>query len=409
MKTGQIDYFAARPGGLNGKTILQLVPSLSGGGSERIALALAEALAHAGARSLVAGEAGGLVSELQAKGGIWVPFPARTRNPLAMLMNVQKLASLIRREKIDLVHVHSRAPAWSALAATRLTKKPLVTSYHSSYGGRAPAINLYNSIMARGDGVIAHSDYTAAMIAKAYPWAQPQVHVIGAGVDFHDYSPGIVEPDRVARLRQRWNVAAHEHIVLLAARQSGLKGHKILIEAAHLLTRQGLTHTRFILTGESAARSGGTRELDALIAKYKLQGIVQRIGRCSDLPAAYLSAAVVVIPATEPEAFALTAVEAQALGTPVIVADTGAVAETVMAPPDVPPEARTGWRVPPNNAQKLAEAVLQALALGASAKDAIGMRARQHVIRKFSMDQMTSRILELYSAMVERAGPLSRR
>jgi len=256
--------------------------------------------------------------------------------------------------------------------------------------------------------VIAHSHHTAAMIAKAYPWAWPQVHVIGAGVDFHDYSPGIVEPERVARLRQHWNVAAHEHIVLLAARLSGLKGHKILIEAAHLLTRQGLTHTRFILTGEASAR-GSTRELDALIAKYQLQGIVQRIGRCPDLPAAYLSAAVVVIPATEPEAFALTAVEAQALGTPVIVADTGAVAETVMAPPDVSPEARTGWRVPPNNAQKLAEAVLQGLALGASARDAIGMRARQHVIRTFSMDQMTSRILELYTAMVERAGPVVRR
>ena len=167
MKTGQIDYFASRPGGLKDKTILQLIPSLSGGGSERIALALAEALAHAGARALVAAGPGGLVSELQAKGGIWIPFPARTRNPLALLMNVQKLAALIRREQIDLVHVHSRASAWSALAATRLTKKPIVTSYHSSYGGRAPATTVYNSIMARGDAVIAHSRFTAALIARS--------------------------------------------------------------------------------------------------------------------------------------------------------------------------------------------------------------------------------------------------
>ena len=401
MKAGQMDYFAGRPGGLKDKTILQLIPSLGGGGSERVALALAEALTYAGARSLVAAEAGALVSELQAKGGIWVPFPARTRNPLSMMMNAQKLAALIRREKIDLVHVHSRASAWSALAATRLTKKPLVTSFHSSYGGRASSKTLYNSVMARGDAVIAHSHYTAAMIAKVYPWAKPQIHVIGAGVDFHDYSPGIVEPHRVATLRQHWGVASHEHIVLLAARLSGLKGHKILIEAAHLLTRQGLTQTRFILMGEIPTRGGGTKELDTLIARYKLQDIIQRVGRCSDLPAAYLSAAVVVVPATEPEAFALTAVEAQALGTPVIVSDIGAVAETVVAPPETGSAARTGWRIPPNSPHKLAEAILQSLALGASAKDAIGMRARQHVIQRFSMDQMSSRILQLYTSMVQ--------
>lgn len=402
MKTGQIDYFASRPGGLKDKTVLQLIPSLSGGGSERIALALAEALAHAGARALVAAGPGGLVSELQAKGGIWIPFPARTRNPLAMLMNVQKLAALIRREKIDLVHVHSRASAWSALAATRLTKKPIVTSYHSSYGGRAPATTVYNSIMARGDAVIAHSRFTAALIARSYPWARQNIHVVGAGVDFRDYSPGIVDPGRVAALRQHWGVAAHEHIVLLSARLSSLKGHKVLIEAAHLLTRQGLSHTRFILMGDVPSRGGGLKDLDMLIAKYQLQGIVQRVGRCSDLPAAYLSAAVVVVPSTEPEAFALTAVEAQALGTPVIVSDLGAVAETVVAPPEVPPEARTGWRVPPNHPQKLAEAILQALALGASAKDAIGMRARQHVIKTFSMDQMTGHILALYAGLFEK-------
>ena len=402
MSTGHIDYFAARPGGLNGKTVLQLIPSLSGGGSERIALALAASLADTGARSLVAAEEGVLVSELQAKGGIWLPFPARARNPVAMMLNVQKLARLIRRERVDLVHVHSRAPAWSALAATRLTGRPLVTSFHSSYGGRAPATTLYNSIMARGDVVIAHSEYTAGMIAKAYPWAQPQVHVIGAGVDFHDFSPGMVDPDRVAKLRQLWKVGSHEHIVLLAARISGLKGHKVLIEAAHLLNAQGLSHTRFILMGEAPSRGHLVKELDALIAKYQLQGVVQRIGRCADLPAAFLSASVVVVPATEPEAFALTAVEAQALGTPVIVSDFGAVAETVIAPPDVAPEGRTGWRVAPNQPKRLAEAILQALALGASAKDAIGMRARQHVIRQFSMDQMTSQILNLYTLLIEK-------
>ena len=116
MNSGYIDYFARSIAGLSGRTVLQIVPSLNAGGTERIVLALAAALADIGARSLVASEDGRMISELQAKGGIWLPFPARTKNPLAMMMNVQKLASLIRMEGVDLVHVHSRAPAWVAAA-----------------------------------------------------------------------------------------------------------------------------------------------------------------------------------------------------------------------------------------------------------------------------------------------------
>jgi len=398
-RAGYTDIFARNMAGLSGRTVLQIVPSLGRGSSERIVLALAAALADVGARALVAAEDGSMISELQAKGGIWLPFPAKTRNPLAMLVNVRKLAGLIRSEGVDLVHVHSRAPAWVALAATRLTHKPLVTTFHSSYGARSSAKVLYNSVMTRGDAVIVHSEYTAGQIAKAYPAAGPRMRVIGAGVDFRDFSPSLVDPERVARLRAEWGVAAHEHIVLLAARLSSLRAQKNLIEAADLLARRGLNQTKFILVGEAPVKSVG-RDVEALIVAKGLQDVILRVGACADMPAAFLSAALVVVPSTEPEAFGLTSVEAQALGTPVVVSELGAVAETVLAPPDVPPEQRTGWRIAPNDPQALAEAILQGLSLGASAKDAIGMRARQHVISRFAMERMTAQTMDVYAALI---------
>ncbi len=84
---------------LAGRTILQIIPRLDAGGAERTTIDVAAALARAGARALVASEGGRLASELQAVGGLLTPFPAATKNPLAMALNVRRLARLIVEER----------------------------------------------------------------------------------------------------------------------------------------------------------------------------------------------------------------------------------------------------------------------------------------------------------------------
>src|SRR5919202_1058400 len=186
--------FAARPAGgmvfasssvhpLAGRTILQIIPELSAGGAERTAIDIAAGLAAVGARALVATDGGRLVGELQAKGGMWAPFPARTKNPLKMLRNVRRLARLCHEEGVALVHARSRAPAWVALGATRALNLPFVTTYPGSYSGRSSVKLLHNSVMARGDAVIANSHYTADLIRSAYPQAGPRIRVIHRGTD----------------------------------------------------------------------------------------------------------------------------------------------------------------------------------------------------------------------------------
>jgi glycosyltransferase involved in cell wall biosynthesis len=128
---------------------------------------------------------------------------------------------------------------------------------------------------------------------------------------------------------------------------------------------------------------------------------VRRVGHCTDMPAAFLAASLVTVPSTEPEAFGRSAVEAQAMGTPVVVSDLGAVPETVLSPPAVAPHERTGWRIPPGDADALAQALGEALGLGASARIALGARARAHVEQHFSLERMVSSTLEVYSAQLE--------
>ena len=104
MSAGAFAPFGRARASLAGRTILQVLPRLDAGGAERTTIDVADALVRAGARALVASEGGRLASELQAIGGVLLPFPAETKNPLSMLLNVRKLARLIIAERVDLVH-----------------------------------------------------------------------------------------------------------------------------------------------------------------------------------------------------------------------------------------------------------------------------------------------------------------
>jgi glycosyltransferase involved in cell wall biosynthesis len=387
---------------LAGVTILQIVPELNTGGAEAATIDIAAALAEVGAKALVASAGGRMVSELQAKGGIWLPFPAGTKNPFAMARNEHRLMRLIDSESIALVHARSRAPAWVAYGATRRMKIPLVTTYHGAYSGSGALKLRYNSIMAKGDAVIANSAYTARRIAELYPFAGENIRIIERGIDFRVFNPQDVDPARVKSLRQAWNVATEERIVLLAARLTAWKGHKILIEAARLLVTAGLSGTKFILAGDDQGRAPYVKETDAVIAQAGLIGTVRRTGHCSDMPAALLAAAAVVVPSTEPEAFGRVAVEAQAMGTPVIVSELGSLTEVVLSPPDVDFALRTGWHVPAGDAKALAAAIFEALTLGAAARDALSLRARADVLRRFSVERMKAETLATYSALIHR-------
>ncbi len=388
---------------LAGVTVLQIIPALEAGGAERTTVDVAAALTESGARALVATEGGRLVGELQAKGGIWVPFPANTKNPLAMALNVERLARLCRREGVQILHARSRAPAWVALGAARRLKIPFVTTYHGSYSGRTSVKLLYNSVMARGDVVIANSHYTADLIRRAHPeQAGDRIVVIHRGTDLSTFTPSAVAPARVEALRRAWGVAPHERVVLLAARLTAWKGQRVLIEAAARMRDLGLADLAVVLAGDPQGRTNYERELDALIEARGLTGIVRRTGHCTDMPAAFRAASVVAVPSVEPEAFGRSAVEAQALGIPVVVSDLGAVPETVLAPPDVDPGQRTGWRVPAGDAASLADAIAEALTLRASARDAMGRRAQAHVEAHFSLDRMISATLGVYSGLLSR-------
>ena len=164
-------------------TILQVVPRLDSGGAEQSTLEIVEAIVRAGGRALVATAGGRMVDAVVGAGGEVVQMPVATKNPALMLLNVQRLVALIRRERIALIHARSRAPAWCALLAARRTGVAFVTTVHGLHAERGPLKRAYNGVMARGDCVIANSEFTAAGVRARYGVTESRLRVIPRGFD----------------------------------------------------------------------------------------------------------------------------------------------------------------------------------------------------------------------------------
>jgi glycosyltransferase involved in cell wall biosynthesis len=390
-------------------TVLQVIPALQTGGAERSAVDIAAALAARGDRALVASEGGRLEMDLAEAGGVLLRLPVASKNPAAMAMNALRLASLIRRERVDIVHVRSRAPAWAARFACRLTGTPFVTTYHGIYDETNPVKRFYNSVMAAGDVVIANSEFTANLIRERYATSAERIVVIPRGVDLRSFDPDAVDESRRAALRRAWGLGGGERVVLQLARLTGWKGQRVLIEALAAPPLAGRSDLVVVLAGDAQGRDDYRRALESLIAARGAAGRVRIVGHCEDTPAAFALAAVAVVASTEAEAFGRTAVEAAAMGVPVVATAIGATGETVLAPPRVAEAGRTGWLVPPGDAGSLAAAIGAALGLSVEARPALRSSARRHA-QDFATEKMQTATLALYDRLLEeRADSFSKR
>lgn len=367
-------------------TVLQVLPALLSGGVERGTLEIARALTAAGIRALVASAGGPMVAELEAVGARHVFLPLDRKSPLALVSNNKALARLVRAEGVRILHVRSRFPAWPALLAARQTGAAFVTTFHGVYSEDLPGKRLYNSVMVRGDRVIAISEHIASVIRNRYAVGPDRLRVIPRGVDTEIFDPAAVAAERVALLRDIWGVPQGRAVVMLPARLTRWKGAGVLL---HALARLGSMAPYAILLGEGSFRV----ELEQQITALGLGGQVALPGLFHDMPAALLVADLVVHASTKAEPFGRSVIEAQAMRRLIIASDLGAPRETVE-------DGVTGWRVPPGDAEALATAISRALALKPCDREAMGERSRAAVLARYTTAAMQAATLEVYRELL---------
>ena len=370
--------------------VLQVLPSLTTGGVERGTVDIAAALTGAGLRAIVVSAGGPMEHDIERVGGEHITLPVDSKNPLVIRKNIAALAKVIRSRRIGLVHARSRAPAWSARSAAQRCGVPFMTTFHGTYNFNNPAKKAYNAIMAKGERVIAISEFIGRHIVENYDTPEGRVRVIPRGIDIDTFNPDAVSPERMIQLSQSWRLPDDAPVIMLPGRLTRWKGQSVLIEAAR---RLGRADVRVLLVGDDQGRTGYRDELEAQIARVGAEGIIHLTGPCRDMSAAYMLANVVVSTSTDPEAFGRVAAEAHAMGRPVIASDHGGARETVIS-------GETGWLVPPGDADALAQALRTALTMTSEDRDTVAQRAIAHVRKNFTKQKMCAATLDVYAELL---------
>lgn len=376
-----------------GFTLLQVTPRLEGGGVERVTVDTALAVAAAGGVSLVASLGGRMEGTLAAGGGELIRMPAQSRNPFVMAANIARLRAVIRARRVSLIHVRSRAPAFSAIRAARAAGVPVAATYHGIYQAKSPLKRWYNAVMTRGDLTIANSIFTRDHIVAEHGLASERLVVVPEGIDTSVFDPARVTAARLAATRAAWELAPDDRrpVLLLAARLTGWKGQRVMLEAMSRLA--GSTDPVLILAGK-AEKPGEADALRALAVRLGVAGRVRLVGSIEDMPAAFGVADLVVAPSTLPESFGRGVAEAGAMERPVLASPLGAPGETVV-------HGETGWLVSPGDPAAWAKAVDAALAMTAEARARMGRTARGRIESDYSLTAMTAATFAVYRRLVE--------
>jgi glycosyltransferase involved in cell wall biosynthesis len=379
-------------------SVLQVAPALESGGVERTTIEMAEAISRAGGLALVASAGGRLERELETAGGELIRLPVNSKNPITVARNVWRLARIGKARNVNIIHARSRAPAWSAMFAARRLNVPFVTTYHGIYNGRTMLKRFYNSVMAKGDIVIANSEYTRAHVMKEYKLDPDQVVAIPRGVDISEFDPDMIAPAAVAAMRASWGLEPNDSrfVVILPARLTRWKGQRTLVDAMTLLEQRRPNEVFAVLAGDSQGRRGYEQELRGTIGANSLQRRVVIAGHISQMATALAAADAAVFPSLEPEAFGRGAIEAQAMGKPVVAADHGGLAETVV-------DGLTGFLVGPGDAKALAAAIEQLIDMGPEARVAMGRRGRDRAGRLYTKAALQASTLQIYDRLLERS------
>jgi glycosyltransferase involved in cell wall biosynthesis len=247
----------------------------------------------------------------------------------------------------------------------------------------------YNSVMAKGERVIAISNFVAEHVAEVYGVGSDRLRTIPRGVDLDIFDPRQVTGARMANLAREWRLPDGAPVVMLPGRLTRWKGGLDFVAAIAALARRDI----FGVIVGSEQRRGFHRELEAAIESRGLGGVLRIVEDCNDMPAAYMLADVVVSASTAAEGFGRVIVEAQAMGRPVVATDHGGARETIV--PGV-----TGWLVRAGDTVALAGAIGAALSLTPADRWRLSQRAIAHIAAHFTREEMCAKTIAVYEELL---------
>lgn len=371
--------------------VLQVLPELGQGGVELGTIEIASELQKRGIENYVASEGGRMEYNLERIKVKHFTLPLKTKNIFKMYLNSLRLARIIKKYGITIVHARSRAPAWSAYWAAKRCGVHFVTTFHGTYGlGPWGIKKFYNKIMTYGERVIAISNHIKQHILKNYKTDESKIRLIHRCVNMENFNVETTSAERMIKYLEDNHIPEDKPIVTLIGRLTNWKGQKLLIEALHLIDNEDFF---CVIIGDDQGRKKYSSELRKMIANYNMTDRFLFIRNVKDIPAAMMVSDVVLSTSIEPEAFGRIAIEGQAMGRVVVASNIGGSVETVI-------DGVTGRLYESTSAQALSEAIEWALHLSTDEREKIGAAGIKNVKEHFTKQIMCDKTIEVYKELI---------
>ena len=377
--------------------ILQVIPRLGYGGAETGCYDLAHYLSENGCSSYIVTSGGELIKYIDKKKVKLIKLPVQSKNPLLILLNSLILILVILFFNISIVHARSRAPAWSCLFATKITRRKFVTTFHGTYNFKNPLKKYYNSVMLKSDLIIAGSNFIFSHINENYSKyldLNKKFLVIFRGINTDYFNSSKIHQSDEKKLRSKWNINKEIPLILLPGRLTAWKGQEMFLEALHLVNKE-MPEQPFsaVILGGDQGRNVYKKKLLRLVEQYRLNNQVQFFDKCELMPLAYKISDIIVSASIEPEAFGRVSVEAQSMEKPIIASNIGGSNETIV-------NDKTGFLFEAGKPEELSKKIIHALNLDESTLKFIGIEGRKNVIKKFNIEKMCFSTYSEYKKLI---------
>ena len=372
-------------------TIIQALPCLISGGVESGTVEIAKFLIQNGHQSIVLSSGGSMVEELERSLSKHIKLNVESKNPFHIYKNIAKISNILKDNKVDIIHARSRAPAWSCYYAAKQTDTRFITTVHGIYSSNNFLKRLYNSVMTRGDMVIAVSNFVKQYLLENYIVNEENIRVVPRGVDHQYYDPNNITPLKIEKFRKKYNLPNGVPIILLPARFTNWKGQRLLIQAI-----DKIKHLNFycIMVGDLAKHPEYVTKVKEMIAAMRLQNKIQLFGPENDMYHLYAISDIILSTSIEPEAFGRIIIEAQAMEKLVIASNIGGASETIE-------NEVSGLHFISSDVDDLAEKIKYSLSiLGNQVHLDLCKAARASVINHYSLSSMQIQTLKVYNELI---------
>jgi glycosyltransferase involved in cell wall biosynthesis len=361
-----------------------------------------EAFAAAGWNVIGASAPGEHVAALEARGIRHVPVEHLTRSmdPQSDLRAARELYRLFKRLEPDVVHTHNPKPGWLGRPAARAARVPaVVNTVHGLYAQPTDGLAMRSvvRVLERGAATCSHAELIqnpedTATLAR---WGVPKKRLVdlGNGIDLErfDRREALVAERRA--LREEWGVGDETPVVVTVGRLVAEKGFRELFDAHRRLRRSGSTHELVVVGPTEAGKADGLTEAE--VADATADGV--RLVGFSDRPERYYAAADVFVLASHREGFPRAAMEASAMGLPVIATNIRGCRQVV-------DDGVTGMLVPVKDASAL-EGALRTLLGDHTLRRSMGASATERARERFNQQDQIDLTLETYRRLLPERSP----